>query len=65
LTDPIFLTVYHVMARGEGGKDVFTDEADCEAWLERMGRACTKHGWRVHAWVLMKNHFHVLLETLE
>ena len=55
--------IYHVMARGEGGKDVFETVDDREAWLERLGQACGKHGWRVHAWVQMGNHFHLLLET--
>lgn len=55
--------IYHVMARGEGGKDVFETDEDREAWLVRLGQACEKHGWRVHAYVLMGNHFHLLLET--
>ena len=28
-----------------------------------MGRTCGSHGWLIHAWVLMGNHFHLLLET--
>ena len=44
------------MARGEGGKDVFEGIEDREAWLVRLGQACEKHGWRVHAYVLMGNH---------
>ena len=55
--------VYHVMARGEGGKNVFEEDADRWAWLERLEQACEKHGWRVHAWVMMGNHYHLLLET--
>jgi REP element-mobilizing transposase RayT len=51
------------MARGEGGKDVFEGIEDREAWLVRLGQACEKHGWRVHTYVLMGNHFHLLLET--
>jgi len=30
-----------------------------------MGQVCESHGWRIHAWVLMGNHFHLLLETPE
>ena len=55
--------VYHVMARGDGGKDVFEDDKDRFAWTDLMERAHGRFGWRVHAWVLMGNHFHVLLET--
>lgn len=57
--------IYHVMARGDGGKEIFRDDVDRRAWLDRMGRCCGKYGWRVHAWVMMGNHFHLLLETPE
>jgi putative transposase len=55
--------IYHVMARGDGGKDVFETDDDRKAFLFRLGQVCGSHGWRVHAWVLMGNHFHLLLET--
>lgn len=57
--------VYHVMARGDGGRVVFEGDEDRKAWLGALGKACAAHGWRVHAWVLMGNHFHLLLETPE
>ena len=55
--------VYHVMARGDGGKRIFETEEDHAVFVARLGEACTSHGWRVQAWVLMGNHFHLLLET--
>ena len=57
--------VYHLMARGEGGKEVFEDDADRKGFLLRLAKVCGSHGWRVHAWVLMSNHFHLLVETPE
>ena len=45
--------VYHVMARGDGGKRVFIDDKDARGFLFRLGRVCQKNGWRVYAWVLM------------
>ena len=57
--------VYHVMARGGGGKTIFEADDDRKAFLFRLGQVCGSHGWRVHAWVLMGNHFHLLLETPE
>jgi len=57
--------VYHVMARGDGGKAIFENDEDSKAFLFRLGQVCASHGWRVHAWVLMKNHFHLLLKTQE
>ena len=57
--------IYHVMARGDGGKMIFTTENDYSLFLDWLGKVCESHGWRVHAWVLMGNHFHLLLETPE
>jgi REP element-mobilizing transposase RayT len=57
--------VYHVMARGDGGKRIFIGQEDHESFLYWLERVCGSHGWRVHAWVLMGNHFHLLLETPE
>jgi REP element-mobilizing transposase RayT len=51
------------MARGDGGDAVFETDDDRKAFLFRLGEVCESHGWRVHAWVLMSNHFHLLLET--
>jgi REP element-mobilizing transposase RayT len=53
------------MARGDGGKPIFVGRDDHESFLYWLERVCTSHGWRVHAWVLMGNHFHLLLETPE
>jgi putative transposase len=53
------------MARGDGGKDVFEEDRDCFAWTDLLEKAHERFGWRVHAWVLMGNHFHLLLETPE
>ena len=52
--------IYHVMARGDGGKMIFTTENDYSLFLDWLGKVCESHGWRVHAWVLMGNHFHLL-----
>jgi REP element-mobilizing transposase RayT len=53
------------MARGDGGKSVFEDDRDRYGWLDLLERVCERFGWRAHAWVLMGNHFHVLIETPE
>lgn len=54
-----------MMARGDGGKTIFEADDDRKAFLFRLGQVCGSHGWRVHTWVLMGNHFHLLLETPE
>ncbi len=53
------------MARGDGGKVIFEDDDDRKIFLARLGEVCGRCGWKVHAWVLMGNHFHLLLETPE
>ncbi|HZQ48357.1 MAG TPA: transposase [Verrucomicrobiae bacterium] len=57
--------VYHVMARGNQGRPIFADDRDRERFLETLGEGCEKTGWQVHAYVLMGNHYHLLLETPE
>src|SRR6266511_1885531 len=56
---------YHVMARGNRREAIFLDDNDRRFFLETLGEACGKTGWRVHAWVLMGNHYHVCVETPE
>ncbi len=57
--------VYHVMARGNQGHPIFRDDQDRHRFLETLDEAYRKTGWRVHAYVLMDNHYHLLLETPE
>ena len=56
---------YHVMARGNQGRAIFQDDGDRQRFLETLGEACDKTGWRIHAFVLMGNHYHALAETPE
>jgi len=55
--------VYHVMNRGDRREAIFKDDRDRQQFLDTLGEACTKAGWRVHAWCLMPNHFHLVIET--
>jgi REP element-mobilizing transposase RayT len=54
--------VYHLMAPGNQGRDIYPDDPDRKPWLETLVEACEKSGWRLQAWVMMSNHYHVLLE---
>lgn len=56
---------YHVMCRGNRQQPVFRDGRDNEIFLDTLGEACMRCGWRVHAFVLMGNHYHLLIETPE
>jgi len=56
---------YHVMARGNRREAIFLDQADRELFVKALGEVCTMTGWRVHAWVLLSNHYHLMIETPE
>lgn len=55
--------IYHVMSRGNGGKSIFLDNHDRNNFLLTLQEACSKASWQIHAYCLMNNHFHLVLET--
>ncbi|WP_136065932.1 transposase [Pontiella sulfatireligans] len=57
--------VYHVMCRGNRQETIFKTDKDCEIFLDTLEEACDRCGWKVHAFALMGNHYHLLMETPE
>src|ERR1700722_778073 len=55
--------IYHVMNRGDRREAIFQDDRDRALFLETLGEACAKTGWQIHAYCLMPNHFHLVVET--
>ncbi len=55
--------MYHVMNRGDRRDAIFSDKEDRKRFLETLGQACEKTCWQVHAYCLMSNHFHLVIET--
>lgn len=55
--------VYHVMNRGNRRQAIFRADGDRTCFLGALGEVCERTGWKVHAYVLMGNHYHLLLET--
>ena len=55
--------IYHVMNRGDRREAIFTDDHDRQLFLGTLEEACQKTDWQVHAWCLMHNHFHLIIET--
>ena len=53
---------YHVMCRGDRRETIFEDDKDRECFIETLGQAAKRAGWLVHAYVLMGNHYHLLLD---
>lgn len=58
-------TFYHVLSRGNERKEIFQDEKDHLRFLDTLGRMVERFKLEVHAYVLMKNHFHLLVHTKE
>ena len=56
-------TIYRIMSRGDRREAIFKDDADRERFLTTMAETCAKTGWQVHAYCLMPNHFHLVVET--
>jgi putative transposase len=55
--------IYHVMSRGDRRDPIFRDDSDRESFLQTLAAACAKTGWLVHAFCLLPDHFHLLIET--
>ena len=55
--------IYHVMNRGDHREEIFRGDSDRELFLQTLGEACAKTDWQVHAFCLMRNHYHLVLET--
>jgi len=55
--------IYHVMNRGDRREVIFEDDQDRRGFLAALGEVCAKTGWQIHAWCLMPNHFHLVVET--
>src|ERR1700730_937672 len=54
---------YHVTSRGNEQKIIFRDDIDRRRFLETLGQACERFGLVVHAYCLMPNHYHLLVQT--
>lgn len=58
-------SLHHVMSRGAGGERVLQSEIDKGSFLARLDLLSPVMGFRVYAWALMPNHFHLLMEVGE
>lgn len=55
--------LYHVTSRGNARARIYLDDADYRGFLELAGEVCERHNWRIHAYCLMGNHYHLVVET--
>jgi REP element-mobilizing transposase RayT len=57
--------VYHITSRGNARQKIFLDEKDYASFLEVLCLAVERFNWLLHAYCLMSNHYHILIETPE
>lgn len=55
--------VYHVTCRGNARQDIFKDDADRKRFLQILVQSLNIYTVKLYSYVLMSNHFHLLLET--
>ena len=55
--------VYHITARGNARQDIFIDDADRQLFLDVLANTVDRYNWLCHAYCLMGNHYHLLIET--
>ena len=57
--------VYHLLTRGNNRQDVFAEEKDYRKYLEILSRYKQRYVFKLYHYVLMTNHVHLVLETVE
>lgn len=63
LRPPVGDGLFHVTARGNRGQSVFLDDADRRLYMSLLQRTVDRYGWLLHAYCLMDNHVHIVIET--
>jgi REP element-mobilizing transposase RayT len=57
--------IWHITSRGNERRHIYRDDVDRRLFLRFLARVVIERRWRLHAWVLMANHYHLLIETPE
>lgn len=57
--------LYHVTSRGNAREDIFADDEDREVFLSTLDTTVKRFNWLCHAYCLMDNHYHLMIETPE
>ena len=57
--------LYHITSRGDRREAIYDNDEDRESWLDIFGNTCKRFNWRCHAYCLMNNHYHIVIETAE
>jgi putative transposase len=57
--------LYHITSRGDRREAIYLDDEDRRRFVALLGEVCDRFRWRMHAYCLMTNHYHLVAETLE
>ncbi|OUS09533.1 addiction module toxin RelE [Gammaproteobacteria bacterium 53_120_T64] len=55
--------LYHITSRGDRREDIYETDDDRSLFLSVFSDVCERHNWHCHAYCLMSNHYHLLVET--
>jgi REP element-mobilizing transposase RayT len=55
--------LYHVTSRGDRQEDIYIDDEDRSNFLSLLAQVSKDYNWLIHAYCLMDNHYHLLIET--
>jgi len=55
--------IYHLTSRGNARQKVFLTDPDCQLFLKTLAGVVSRYHWICHAYCLMANHYHLLVET--
>jgi REP element-mobilizing transposase RayT len=56
---------YHVTSRGDRQEAIYEDDDDRKCFLDVLGEVIERYNWVCHAYCLMTNHYHLVIETPE
>lgn len=56
---------YHITSRGDRREPVYLNQTDFKDFLDLFSDVCERYHWRCHAYCLMTNHYHLLIESID
>jgi len=57
--------IHHVTCRGNNKRSIFEDDRDRRRFLVHLARVARRYGWKIYAYCLMRNHYHLVIEIDE
>lgn len=57
--------IYHITSRGNARENIYVNNADRKKFLSILGDTVDRYNWICHAYCLMNNHYHLLIETID